>query len=98
QIKVDLNRVPAQVQSMVFTVNSFTGQNFTQIENATCRVVNSSNNQEIARYTLPNQGPHTAQIMVKLYRHGGEWKVHAIGETGNGRTFADLMPQIIPHL
>jgi tellurium resistance protein TerZ len=98
QIVVDLTSVPAHIKSMVFTVNSFTGQNFSQIENATCRVVNGSNNQEIAKYTLSNQGPHTAQIMVKLYRHSGEWKVHAIGETGNGRTFTDLLPQITPHL
>ncbi len=98
QIIVDLSRVPAQVKSLVFTVNSFTGQNFTQIDNATCRIVNGTNNQEIAKYSLSNQGPHTAQIMVKLYRHQDDWKVHAIGEIGNGRTFTDLLPQIIPHL
>jgi len=44
------------------------------------------------------QGTHTAQIMAKLYRHNGEWKMHAIGENGSGRTFDDLMPQIVPHL
>jgi tellurium resistance protein TerZ len=36
--------------------------------------------------------------MAKLYRHNGEWKMHAIGEVGRGRTFQDLMPQIVPHL
>jgi tellurium resistance protein TerZ len=36
--------------------------------------------------------------MAKLYRHNGEWKMHAIGENGSGRTFDDLMPQITPHL
>ena len=45
QIVVDLTRVPANVNSLVFTVNSFTGQNFSQIENATCRIVNAANNQ-----------------------------------------------------
>jgi tellurium resistance protein TerZ len=33
-----------------------------------------------------------------VYRHNGEWKMHAIGEIGSGRTFNDLMPQITPHL
>ena len=98
QIIVDLTRVPANVKSLVFTVNSFTGQNFSQIENATCRIVNSSNNQEVARFNLSTLGSHNAQIMAKIYRHGGEWKMHAIGEIGNGRTFAELMPQITPHL
>ncbi len=98
QIIVDLTRVPANVKSLVFTVNSFTGQNFSQIQNATCRIVNASDNKEVARFNLSALGSHNAQIMAKLYRHGGEWKMHAIGEIGNGRTFAELMPQITPHL
>jgi tellurium resistance protein TerZ len=98
QITVDLTRVPANVKSLVFTVNSFTGQNFSQIENATCRIINASNNQEVARFNLSTLGSHNAQIMAKIYRHGSEWKMHAIGEIGNGRTFAELMPQITPHL
>ncbi|HEV7815679.1 MAG TPA: TerD family protein [Janthinobacterium sp.] len=98
QINVDLARVPAGVKSLVFTVNSFTGQNFSQVENAYCRIVNAANGQEVARFNLSVQGAHTAQIMAKVYRHNGEWKMHAIGENGSGRTFDDLMPQITPHL
>ena len=52
----------------------------------------------MARFNLSVQGSHTSQIMAKLYRHNGEWKMHAIGENGVGRTFDDLMPQIVPHL
>jgi len=98
QINVDLSAVPASVKSLVFTVNSFTGQNFSQVENAYCRIVNAANQQEVARYELSVQGAHTAQIMAKLYRHNAEWKMHAIGENGSGRTFEDLMPLITPHL
>jgi len=98
QIIVDLARVPANVKSLVFTVNSFTGQNFSQVENAYCRIVDAGNQKEVARYELSVQGAHTAQIMAKLYRHNGEWKMHAIGENGSGRTFDDLMPLITPHL
>ena len=94
QIIVDLTKVPANVKSLVFVVNSFTGQNFSQIENAFCRVVNATNNSEIARFNLSAQGAHTAQIMAKIYRNGGEWKMHAIGEISSGRTFNDLMPAI----
>lgn len=98
QISVDLSRVPASVKSLVFTVNSFTGQNFSTVENAYCRLINAANNQEVARFNLSVQGSHTAQIMAKLYRHNNEWKMHAIGENGSGRTFDDLMPLITPHL
>ena len=98
QIIVNLNAVPAAVKALIFTVNSFTGQNFSQIKNAYCRMVDQSNNKEIARYELSVQGSHTAQVMAKVYRHNGEWKMHAIGENGSGNTFQALLPIITPHL
>jgi tellurium resistance protein TerZ len=98
QISVDLNRVPQTVKSLVFVVNSFLGQNFSQISNATCRLIDGRNNSEVARYDLSCQGNHTAQIMAKLYRHNNEWKLHAIGENCMGRTFQEMIPNIMPHL
>jgi tellurium resistance protein TerZ len=98
QIKVNLSRVPQEIKSIVFTVNSFTGQDFSQIENAFCRIVNGRDGKEIARYNLSGQGKHSAQILAKLYRHNGEWKMHAIGENGIGATFDKLIPQIITYL
>ena len=96
-IAVDLSKIPAHVQSLVFTVNSFTGQSFATVSNAFCRLINANNNSEVARYDLSAQGNHTALILAKVYRHNGEWKMHAIGETASGRTFHDLMPAITPH-
>ena len=96
-IEVDLSKVPANVISLVFTVNSFTGQTFETVDNAFCRIVNANNNVEVARYNLSTQGRHTAMVMAKVYRHNDEWKMHAIGETASGRTFHDLMPAISPH-
>jgi tellurium resistance protein TerZ len=98
QIIVDLRAVPDFVKSLVFTVNSFTGQNFSSVENAFCRLFDTGSGKEIARYDLSVQGSHTAQIMAKLYRHNGEWKMHAIGENGSGRTIDEMLPMIAPHL
>lgn len=98
QIIVDLPKVPVNVKALVFTVNSFTGQSFNSVQNAYCRIVNASNQNEIARYTLSEQGSHTAQIMAKVYRHNNEWKMHAIGEASNGQTIEQLIPAIIPHI
>lgn len=97
-ITVDLNRIPANVKTLMFTVNSFTGQSFEKVENAYCRLINAQNNQEVAKFNLSCQGGHTALIVAKLYRHNGEWKMHAIGETAAGRTFHDLMPQMTAQL
>ncbi|EXJ13803.1 TerD family protein [Imhoffiella purpurea] len=98
QIIVDLSKVPAGVKSLVFTVNNYTGQDFSQVANAFCRIVNAADKAEIARYDLSCQGTHNAMIMAKVYRHNGEWKMHAIGEVGQGRTFEQLLPQIQPHI
>ncbi len=98
QIIVELDRVPAGVQHLVFVVNSFTGQSFDQIDNAFCRLVDTKTDKEIARFDLGGSGKHTAQVMVRLYREAAGWQMHAIGERASGRTYQDLLPAIKPHL
>ncbi|MEU0659814.1 TerD family protein [Streptomyces lavendulocolor] len=97
-IIVDLQRVPVHIDQIVFTVNSFTGQTFEEVDNAFCRLLDESNGQELARYTLTGGGRHTAQIMAKVHRDGSGWQMAAIGSPADGRTFQDLMPVITPHL
>ncbi len=96
---VDLTRLPPAVTQIVFTVNSFTGQDFSQIENAFCRLVDETTNEELARYDLTGSGRHNAQIMAKVSRGGaGEWTMTAIGAIANGRTFQDLLPATAAYL
>ncbi|GAA2159951.1 TerD family protein [Actinomadura napierensis] len=97
-INVDLQGVPANVVQLVFTVNSFTGQDFSQIENAFCRLVDETTGQEIARYDLSGSGQHNAQIMAKVSRDGEGWSMTAIGATATGRTFQHLLPAVSAHL
>lgn len=93
-IKVDLSKLPATVKSLVFTVNSFRGQTFDKVANAYCRVVDEVSGKELAKFALGESGGHTGLVMAKIYRHNGEWKIHAIGEKTTGRTFHDMMPAI----
>ncbi|MFG2775951.1 TerD family protein [Streptomyces sp. NPDC048350] len=97
-ILVDLQRVPVHVDQIIFTVNSFTGQTFAEVENAFCRLIDESNGQELARYTLSGGGKYTAQVMAKVHRSGTGWNMSAIGEPADGRTFKDLLPAIASHL
>jgi tellurium resistance protein TerZ len=97
-ILVDLQRVPVHVDQIVFTVNSFTGQTFAEVQNAFCRLVDENNGEELARYTLTGGGAYTAQIMAKVQRMDGAWQMKALGEPAQGRTFQDLMPHIVAHL
>lgn len=94
-IQVDLSRLPAVVETLVFTVNSFTGQDFSQIENASCRLLDeTAGDAEIARFDLTGSGRHTAQIMAKLTRDGSGWSMTALGIPASGRTFRDLLPAL----
>ena len=98
QIIVDLSRVPLSVTTLMFVVNSFTGQNFAEIESAFCRIVDQKTGREIARYNLSTSGSHTAQVMARVYRNAGEWKMAALGEPSSGRTFQDLLPAMRANL
>lgn len=92
-IYVTLADIPAEVNYLVFTVNSYRGQSFNEVANAYCRLVDDRN-AEIARYTISGGGDYTAMIMAKLYRHNGEWKMQAVGESMRGRTVADMIGPI----
>lgn len=93
-ISVDLNRLDASITALVFTVNSFAGQAFDQVANAYTRLVDLDTNQEIARFSLSDSGPHTGMVMAVLKRDGAGWTMKAIGERASGRTFHDMKDQI----
>jgi tellurium resistance protein TerZ len=97
-IIVDLTALHPEIVTLMFVVNSFTGQNFSQIENATCRLVDSATETEIARYVLTGSGTHNSQVMAKVSREGSGWSMTAIGAVANGRTFQDLEPVVRQHL
>ena len=98
QIVVNLNKLPANVTNLFFVVNSFTGQNFSQIENAYCRIVDAISSKEVAKYNLSCQGSHNAMVMCKLSLQNGDWQMQAIGENGSGATFENLKPLMLKNL
>lgn len=93
-IRVDLTGVPANVQTLAFTVTSFSQQGFGDVANAFCRVVDETAGSEFARYDLSAQGSHQAMVIAKVYRHDGEWKMAALGETGPGKTVMEILPLV----
>lgn len=93
-ILVDLPSVPANVSVLAFTVNSFSAQGFGEVANAFCRVVDETTGDEFARYDLSAQGSHSALVIAKVYRHGGEWKMAALGDPGAGKTVTEILPLV----
>jgi tellurium resistance protein TerD len=84
-IKVELGRVPAEIDKLAVTVTIHEadrrGQNFGQVANAFIRVVNDETGVEIVRYDLSEEAStETAMIFGEVYRHTGEWKFRAVGQ------------------
>ena len=96
QVIVELNKVPAAVNKLVFVVNIYDcvkrKQDFGQVENAYIRVVNSSNKEELLKFDLSeNYAGMTSLTVAEIYRHGSEWK---FGALGSGSTDAGLNDMI----
>ncbi|WP_339479857.1 MULTISPECIES: TerD family protein [unclassified Pseudomonas] len=84
-IKVDLSRVPAEIDKISFTVTIHDAdarkQNFGQVGGAFIRIVNEVSGAEVVRYDLAEDAStETAMIFAELYRNGNEWKFRAIGQ------------------
>lgn len=84
QIKIDLSKVPGDVEKVSFaiTIHEATerNQNFGQVSNAFVRIVDESKNEELIRYDLGEDfSIETAIIVGELYKHNNEWKFAAIG-------------------
>ncbi|MDO9423104.1 MAG: TerD family protein [Methylobacter sp.] len=80
-----LDKIPADIQRVVFTVTihdaELRKQNFGQVSKAYVRVVNKESSSEVARYDLSEDASiETAMIFGELYKHGAEWKFKAVGQ------------------
>jgi tellurium resistance protein TerD len=85
QVKVDLSRVPPNVQRLAVTVTIHDAdarrQSFGQVSNAFIRVVNDDSGVEVVRYDLSEDySTETAMIFGEVYRLNGEWKFKAVGQ------------------
>ena len=97
-IRVKLSEVPSNVKTLVFTINSYRGQTFNEVKDCFCRLFDTATQQEYCRFNLAEKGSHTGKIMARVYRHNGEWKIAAEGIPCNGKTFQDMMPDILQTL
>ena len=88
QIKIDLSKVPADVEALAVTVTIYDAENrkqtFGQVSNAFARILDQDNNNEVIRYDLgEDYSTETALVVAKIYRHNGNWKIEAVGSGYN---------------
>jgi stress response protein SCP2 len=77
-LTVDLSRVYAKVDTIVFLVSSYQGHTLEWVRNAYCRVVGGEDT-ELFRFTMSGGVPRTGLVLAKLVRVGEQWTFHAIG-------------------
>ncbi|MFF4258066.1 TerD family protein [Streptomyces sp. NPDC001663] len=91
-IVVDLGRIPQEATGLVFTVNSFSGQKFTEVAKAYCRLLDAATGEELVRFDLTNAEAQTGVMMAKLIRQfSGEWEMTAMGEFVKARTVRNMV-------
>ncbi len=88
-LKVDLSRVPADIDKIAFTVTIHDAdtrkQNFGQVGGSFIRIANDVTGAEVVRYDLAEDAStETAMIFAELYRNNGEWKFRAVGQGYSG--------------
>lgn len=85
QVLIDFSLIAADVERVVIVVSidqaDARGQNFGQIRDAYCRVLNQDTDQEVVRYDLSEDAaPETSMIFAEIYRNRTEWKFRAVGQ------------------
>ena len=89
QILVDLSLIPSSIEKVAFTVTIYEAesrhQNFGQVSNAYCRIVDEDTGTELVRFDLGEDfSIETAVVVGELYKNNGEWKFNAIGSGFQG--------------
>lgn len=89
QIKVDLNRVPDNIERIAIAVTIYDAekrnQNFGQVSNAYIHIVDTTTNTELLRYDLgEDYSIETSMVVGEIYRYKGEWKFNAVGSGFKG--------------
>jgi tellurium resistance protein TerD len=85
KILIDLDAVASDIQKIVIVVSidqaDARHQNFGQVRDAFCRVVNQETDNEVVRYDLTEDAAaETCMIFAEIYRNNGEWKFRAVGQ------------------
>ncbi|MEU6401953.1 TerD family protein [Streptomyces sp. NPDC046985] len=92
EIVVDLGALPQEVTGLVFTVNSFSGQKFTEVAKAYCRLLDAATGEELVRFDLTHAEAQTGVLMAKLIRqYSGEWDMTAMGDFVKARTVRNMV-------
>lgn len=100
-INVNLSRLPPNAEQVVFVLNSFSGDDFKTIPFASIRLYEGTADRVDsihATYDIANDpkfAGSVSMVLGKLYKHNGNWKFSAIGETTRDKELKDTINTVI---
>lgn len=100
-ITVDLEKLPSNVEQIVFFLNSYKKQDFADIPFATIRIYEGTPgrvDKVFATFDVANGAAFAgkiAMVMGKFYRRNGEWKFSAIGDPTTDTTLKQTVNTIL---
>ncbi|MDR2879384.1 MAG: TerD family protein [Fusobacteriales bacterium] len=100
QIFINLSKIPANIEKIVFVVNIYNAvvrkQHFGMIKNAFIRILDSKKKTELLRFNLSdNYTDKTALFTGEVYRYNKEWKFAAIGEGTTDKGLKEIIQKYI---
>jgi len=92
-IDIDLTKLSARAKYLVLTINSFRGQRFSEVENASCAVYDMQDGRKtkLAHMNISEKGNHTGMVMVAIERVDGGWKINPLGQASAGNVVSDMI-------
>lgn len=96
-ITVDLARIPEEVKSIAFVIDSYTHIDFDSIPYAGIKVYEGAPKQPgavLAKYEIAHDAKFkgsVSMILCKVYRHNNAWKFQAIGEPTKANSLTETL-------
>jgi len=96
-ISIDLSAVDSNAEQIVFILNSYRGQDFKDIPFASIRIYEGTADRVdnvFATYDVANDEKFAgamSMVMGKLYKHNGNWKFSAIGDTSTDKDLKKIV-------
>lgn len=95
QIFIDLDKLPAQYDKLIFVVNIYEAvsrkQHFGMIRNAYIHILDPDAHEELCRFNLTDDYTDMLSMIAgEVYRYKDEWKFNAVGSGTKDTGLGDL--------
>lgn len=97
-ITVDLNHLNENARTLFFVISSFSGNNFTQVDDAYWSLFDGPSQNELGHFNLNPNDKASAKIVMRLQKTEKdgltEWRVKALDQEATGQNIQEIFPEL----